>query len=433
MAIETNTMATFDAFLHEYYVDGKMMIIADAYENKLLTAMPKSATATGKGWNFGVPVEQANSAAGNYGIAKAFAQAGADVEFTGKWKDRFGFCSLDDKLIRMSQNSEGAYEPALTSKIESTRANFLASVNYQLFRTEDGDIGRLSTFVGNDVVATGTLSVNTREAASMRLKTGVALRFGSTRGGAVSAGYWTVANIQDDGVIGLQAPVSGAAVPVAGDYVYIYGDERGNTASSATTSSLAGLESWVPGTQAEASADFKGVARGLYGAPAQGIRVTATGKRPSEVLQLAGIRGRQHGAKLSHVFLHPTRFAELCSELGGQQRFGTVAGKTAVKLTKKEAERFGFSALQLANGGGDLMIIDDWACQYAYSWALELNSFSLVHDRGGFPKNRGEGTDGLKMLRSTSDNSYLFELNGYGELQCRAPGHNVCIVHSTAA
>lgn len=433
MAIETNTMATFDAFLHEYYVDGKQMIIADAYENKLLTAIPKAATAAGKGWNFGVPVEQPNSVAGNYGIAKDFAQAGADVEFSGKWKDRFGFCSLDDKLIRMSTTADGAYEPALTAKIEGTRANFMASVNYQLFRTEDGDIARASTFAGDDTGANLTLSANTQEGASMRLKTGVALRFSSARGGAVRSGYWTVSSIGDNGVIGITAPVSGAAVPVASDYVYIYGDERGNTATTATTSSLAGIESWIPGTARAVGATFKGVDTALYGAPAMGIRLDATGKRPSEALQLAGIRGRQHGAKLSHVFMHPTRFYELTSELQGQQRFGTVAGKTAVKLTKKEAERFGFSALQLANGGGDLMIIDDWACQYAFSWALELSSFKLVHDRGGFPKNRGEGTDGLKMLRSTSDNSYLFELNGYGELQCRAPGHNVCIIHSTAA
>lgn len=430
MAIATVTMTTFDGFLKQYYIDGKNLIIADAYENKLLTAIPKAANASGKTWNVGVPLEQVGGTAGNYAVAKANTTAGTDVDFSGKWKERYAFASLDDKVISLSRTSDGAFEPALTSKIASCRANFMAGVNYQLFRPESGDIGRLASFGGNPTVATGTLSTNTMIPASQRLKVNSRLQFSSARGGAVRAGTWTVANIQDNGVVGLQC-TSGSDAPVAGDYIYFHGDAQDAATSANTTGSLAGLESWVPTNQTDASADFKGVSRGLYGAVAQGVRIDATGKRPSEALALAGITARRVGAQMSQIYMHPTRFYELTSELQGQQRYQTVAGKTTVKLTKREAERFGFQALVLANGGGDVTIVDDWACQYGNSWGLEMKSWTL-RTEGAFPRNRGVGTDGLQMLRST-DTSYLFEILGYGELLCYAPGHNVCIVYSTAA
>jgi hypothetical protein len=432
MAIATVTMSTFDGFLKQYYIDGKNMIIADAYENKLLTAVPKLANAAGKTWNVGVPLEQVGGTAGNRDVAKAVTTAGTDVDFTGKWKERYAFASLDDKVISLSRTPDGAFEPALTAKIASTRTNFMAGVNYQLFRTEAGDIGRLTSFGGNNTVATGTLTTNTAVPASQRLKVNSVVQFSSARGGSVRAGTWKVVSIQDGGVLGFQdAASSGSTTPSPNDYVYFYGDAQDNATSANTTGSLAGVESWVPSNTTDALSDFKGVTRGLYGPVAQGVRIDATGKRPSEALALAGITARRVGAQMTQIYMHPTRFYELTSELQGQQRFETVRGKTTVKLTKAEADRFGFQALQLANGGGDVMIVDDWACQYAFSWGLEMRSWTL-RTQGAFPRNRGVGTDGLQMLRQDGT-SYLFEILGYGELLCYAPGHNVCIQHSTAA
>ena len=95
------------------------------------------------------------------------------------------------------------------------------------------------------------------------------------------------------------------------------------------------------------------------------------------------------------------------------------------------AAKFSFGALALSQGGGDVMIVDDWACQYNYSWAIETESLCL-HTKNAWPYVRD--LDGIKMLRNADTNgpNYVFELFGTGELLCYAPGHQACIVHSTA-
>lgn len=440
------SMSSFQALLKNWYIDRKNLYAVDAYENKLLAMVPKKTDATGFQWNVGVKAQQVVGGAGTYAQARTNANAGLDVDFVGSWKDRYHLTFIDEKVIQLSRDAEGAIAPALQTKMDSCRDQFNDSSNYQLFRSEYGEVGTVGTFVAGGVGGTLTFSANTLVPATQRLKVGHIVDFASSATPANKAALrstsWQVNNVLLNGQIVISPMIaSGSDIPVAGDTVFINGDDVDGgqiaTAPSYTSiptglKSLCGLASWIPPGGVTQSDSFKGVNRSQNSQALAGIVVSATGLKMSEALTQGGITAKRLGAKTKAIFMHPTNFQSLLEELQGQQRYTTVGGKTGVKLTAAQAAKFSFSALALSQGGGDIMIVDDWACQYNYSWALETDSLCL-HTKNPWPYVRD--LDGIKMLRNADTNgpNYVFELFGTGELLCYAPGHQAVIVHSTAA
>lgn len=451
------SMTSFQAILKNWYIDRKNLYAVDAYENKLLAAVGKKTDASGFQWNVGVKAQQVVGGAGTYAQARTNANAGLDVDFVGSWKDRYHLVFIDEKVIQLSRDAEGAIAPALQTKMDSCRDNFNDSSNFQLFRSENGEVAYLSVESTGSSGGTWTFTTNTGIPASQRLKVGsvvdlVAAASASAsplQGGSTALtkamlvpGSWTITNVLTNGQV-IASPNSVAATnytPANGDLIFINGDDIDGgiivTAPTVTSiptglKSLCGLASWCPPAGISTSDSFKTVNRSQNVQALGGIVVSATGLKMTEAFTQAGITAKRLGAKTKMIFTHPSNFQSLLSELQGQQRYVDVKGRSGVKLSAAQASKFSFPGLALSQGGGDIVIVDDWACQYNVSWALETDSLCL-HTKNPWPYVRD--LDGIKMLRNADTNgpNYVFELFGTGELLCYAPGHQAAIVHSSA-
>lgn len=433
----TVTMTAFDAMLKNVYIDKKNLYIMDAFQNKAITALPKATDATGRNWNVPIVDVSVAGTAGTYANARSNATAGNDLVFQGLWKDKFAALFLDEKTIRMSISKEGAVEPALMAKIDGVRRSFNQSVEYQAYRDEGGSVGQASTGSypggGNTTV---TFTPNTGIAATQYLKIGHVLNYGTTSDGTSLAGggtpnQLTVAKMNVNGTLQVTGTLATIQDFVAkqNQFVYIDGDAaNAGTVATATGIPLAGFKSWVPTSDPTATDLFKGLNRSQDPRGLAGIRIDATNEKVEEAfLDGADVTAR-FGGETDLILTHPTTLTKLKKELSGQNRYlkdTTYSGKPGVRMTKDQAARFGFSGLALDANGSTVTIAGAWACQSNLSWMLTTKHWKLW-TAGPFPDVRGR--DGLTMLRQT-DTSYVYELVGYGELVCYAPGMQGVLIH----
>lgn len=443
------TVATLTAIMKTYYVDEARLYQSDSYENRLMMTVPKNRDAVGETWKQPLLDGQIAGGSGDYDSTFANTTAGSQVAFTGPWKEHYGMALVEDKVMRLTTSGRGGFQPAFQVAIDSARSHYNDCTNYQLYRSEDGAIGQLASgSTGNAPVFTGGVATlqftsDTAPGALQRLKIGSVVNFSAGgpggiaagKGAAINAGNWTVTQITDTSV--LATPSVGAVSPTGSAYVYIAGDAQNAATTTSITRALAGFESWVPTTTALAETTFKTVNRAINTQARAGIRVpSAINASVNEAYITAGNKGLQLGAKTSHIFCHPVKFGQLVSELVGKQRYVDVAGKPSmpkgVKLSAKDAARFGFKALTLNQygAGGDILIVPDWACQYNVSWMVDLSKWTFTTTKEGWPFIRGQGTDGQDWFRQAST-KWLLELFGNGELICADPSKQIAIVHES--
>lgn len=444
MALSTNgttvTMSTFDALLKNVYIDKKNLYVMDAFENKALTAIPKATDATGRNWNVSVIDVSPVGTAGTYGSARSYAEAGTDTVFQGLWKDKFACLFLDEKAIRMSISKEGAVDQALTQKVDGIRRSFAQSTEYQMFRDEGGSIAQVLTGSTGGNVTTITMSANTGIPASQYLKLGHTVAFGpNADGSSLRSGRLQVTRMNINGTVGLGSGTLGTKGDTIlswgqispNDYMFIAGDGLdAGSVGTATNIPLAGFKSWIPTSDPTATDSFKGLNRSADPRGLAGVRIDGTNLKTEEAFyDGADVLGRFAGPDLDLILTHPTTLTKLKKELAGQARFVRYDGKPGVKMTKDQASSFGFQGLALDSNGREVVVAGAWACQSNLSWLLSTKHFKLWTN-GPWPDVRGR--DGLTMLRQT-DTSYVYELVGYGELVCYAPGRNGVIIHDSAA
>ena len=474
----TVTMTTFDALLKNIYVDKKNLWVMDAFKNTLLTSVTKRTDATGKNWNQPVIDTSVAGQAAQYAQARANATAGQDYVFQGLWKEKYGALFLDEKAIRMSISKEGAIDAVLANKIDSVRRIFNQSTEYQMFRDEGGSVGiGVTGSIYNTTSNTGftvTLSTNTGIPASQYIKINDILDYSSFLNGSNLTGSVTVTQINVNGTFVVTGSTPGGAGGSTANYtqatagtsysnfmtalsnaggqtgagfpVYLFkqGDAQGSTTTTQATSvggpataqyagiPLAGLASWIPATDPGSSDSFKGIGRYVDPRGLGGIRIAASQEKLTEAYMDGVAAAGRFGGEPDLVLTHTNTYIKLSKELQGQQRYaeGSFKGRPAGgAYTKGMGSKFAFKTLTVANPvGGDLQIAPAWACQTALSWVLTTKHFTLWTN-GPWPDLRGR--DGLTLLRQ-SDTSYIYELLGYGELICAAPGLNACVIHDTS-
>lgn len=416
-------MTEFDAYLKETYLDEKYLYQMDEYGNELLKLVPKKTDASGDTWT--VPIGQSSPVgdSATYASSLAAYSAGADKKFYGTWKDRFAMIALQDKVLTMSRDKKGAVTSAV-NKMEQLRKQFLESTNLQLFGDAGGAIARLGTdTILTDSLATGSLDSATKYRAQF-IKEDMALVVGPNKDGSslrsstpvyvtsVDArnGKFTIDAAQGGGTAGGgDWPASTANT----DYVFKYGD---------AAASLLGLEAWIPTSDPTVGAEFKGVVRSNDFRALSGIRIDASAKTVEEGLIDAVWEVRQYGSTADAIVVHPKRAGQLIKELAGRSSYERVS-KVGVDLaTGKKGTKamVGYKAIVIETEAGPLTIVTDSACQYQYGWVLDTKTLCF-ETAEAWPHVRDK--DGLKMLRQANEN-YIFELLGYGEFLCYAPGKN---------
>lgn len=474
---------SFQAYLKTFFVDNKMLWKLDEYGMELLGLMPKDPTAAADTWKQPVTAAGIVGGSGDQLAARLNASTGLDVAFGGTnatWKNAYHDAYIDDKTIKVTRNDEGAFKKVLEFKMDGLRQQFLQATDFQLYRDEAGAMGQLLTgTIGGTVVTTfngasvtitcQTGSFTPQTVGAMQfLKPGMVIVVGDGSGSFVGGGGAT-STILGPTQVGTTAPAGGLAGTAGGALRVISVDSVGNsfvtdyqgialgaqnggnslgnptTAGGSTSGSavyvqgnqnatIAGLASWAPLDVSIARASFKGVDRSQEVRALGGIRISANqgGSIQETVIQLVS-DARQYGANPQGVFMHYKNHAALIKSLGSSvefvrmpgQTFGTSAKAGAKAKTGRTSSVFGFEALKVAVGGRPVPVYGTAACQSNVIWGVEFDSLKFT-STGMFPQPRDE--DGLKLLRQL-DTSYIFELLGYGELLCAAPGHQAnCVL-----
>jgi hypothetical protein len=423
------TMTTFGDLMKRWYVDKKNLHRMDESTNNLLKAVKKDPTGEGDTWSQPITVNTIVGGAANYTIGRANATAGVDKVFRGTWKERYDFASIDQKVISTSKSDKGAFAPVLKLKIDGLRSHNQRMTNFQLYRDEGGAIAQISnaTSTGGGVLtsATGTFTTATKTALQYVAQNHI-LNFGPTRDGLnLRTGAVQIQGKSDlAGIFKTTSPVplSTQVTSIAdGDYVFIAGT------SGSTDSALAGLESWIPATEALAATTFKNCDRTVDTRALGGIRIDGSTAGSNEEAYIDGVSTvEQYGGAPKVIMCHTLRYAQLAKELSDRKRFVTNPGQSFDGKGKTAAISYG--GLSLDGGEGEVVVVKDAACQYGYSWILNPDDFTL-YSAGTWPFVRGVGTDNLQMLRATDSGAYITELFAYGEFVCSQPGKNAIIVH----
>ena len=124
-------------------------------------------------------------------------------------------------------------------------------------------------------------------------------------GTSLRTGTYSVVKVLNGSVVMTGSAGANGNSAAAADYGYIDGD---------ATVALAGLDSWVPSTDALASTTFKTVNRGQDARALGGIRINASGLRITEAFIQAGddvaVLVRQDDIGIDrifpHIFIEPT-------------------------------------------------------------------------------------------------------------------------------
>lgn len=448
MATQNFSEASLDADLKQWYEEEGEICSSDEYVNKFLLMIQKGRmkpNAEGKQYNEYVRLQKVAGVTGNYNATKASFTSGLQADIQGYWKKRFGRVAVEESAVILSRSKRGAFEPAIELAINSLRSAFNDATNYALYRSQNGVLGKLAAgLTGYDGAVTFSFATNSGVAAMQRVRIGTQLQFGTTKAGSVRTGIWSVTNVTDTGFQATNS-VANPSMPSGSDYAFIYGDaQNGNTATdnqndagTAGCYQIAGLEDYHPLDAATRVLTFKGLPKTNVQAACGVLIQPGQGTSNVTAYTQAMAKSRAIGAGTTYMLCHPQRYAEVCSELQDQQRYAmapkSIKGKPALKkgvsLTPEMAEKFSFDALAIKGGGnGDVVIVDDWACQYNVSWALDVDKYELKHTPKGWPFVRDTGGDWFRA----DGTSMFLEMWGIGEFICRDPGHAVVVLHDPA-
>ncbi len=431
MAAGNITVLNQADMLKRWYMDAKNLHRMDDQKNPLLGLIDKDPTGNGESWTVAVDVQNAGNGAPVYETALANTSAGVKKKFLGSFKNRYDVITIDQKVISATKGApKGAFAPSLKTSIDGMRRQNQKMTNFQLYRDQNGSIGQIGAGFTS---ATGTLASATKS-ISQYIWNGAVLHFGPNKDGtSLRAGQVTIAGKDDaTGVFRTVAPtaLSTQITSIAdGDYVFFSGASGTiptGVVGAGDAVNLAGLETWIPPTEALAQTTLFGCDRSTDSRALGGIRITATGESNEEAYIDAVTQVETYAGTPKVIFCHTLRYAQLQKEMSDRIRFNKLDGKSFAKRGASDA-RFSFKGLVLDGASGEVTVMKDPACQFGYSWILDPETLCLLSmDTWPFVRN-GDGAGSL--LRDNSGTGYTSSLFGYGEMLCYAPGQNGIIIH----
>jgi hypothetical protein len=394
-------LTSFASALKSHYTNDRVenMVYQD---NPLLALMPKMESFGGK--NLPIPIIYGNP----QGTSATFATAQAN-KTSSKLKDfvltrvrDYSLASIDNETLEASKGNANAFMEAATTEIDGALHSCSRRLAIAMYGSGSGSIGQV--LAG----ATGTTFTLKNTDDVTNFEVGQELVFSTADGGgSVKAGSVTVNGIdRDSGVITVDALTAIAATVGAAtnDYVFQQGDYDAR---------LSGLRAWVPDS-APASTAFFGVDRTADVTRLGGIRFDGSAMPIEEALIGAASRVAREGGKPGHCFMNYSKFADLEKALGSKVQYVDV---------KANAE-IGFRGIQINGPRGPIKVIPDQNCPSKRAFMLQMDVWKL-YTLGKAP--RILDADGMKMLREAASDSVEIRVGWYGQMGCRAPGHNVNI------
>lgn len=462
MTAQALTIPQVLAITKTYFVEEGALFESDTYDNRWLQLVPKMADAQGDSCKQPLLDGQIAGNSGDYASAMAGITAGSQVAFTLPWVNRYQGGLVDDKLARLTTTNRGGFIQAKELVIRSAGSHFNDCTEYQLLRSSNGAMGRVASGSAGPSWTAGTMTITCTADTSVnvlqRIKTngttaangivgGTILNFsaGGPAGiaagaaGPIQAGDWVVTGIGDTS-FSVQPLGVGAVMPTGSAYIYAKGDAQNMASGTNVIASFAGTQDWQPSFLDSTNFVMGGVDRSVNTLGRAGQRVTAPGSI-HEAFIAGGNKAMLRGAKTSHVILHPDRWNDLVNELQDAKRYfpgnskqqGSAAMPKGMKLSARDAARFGFDAISLSQyGGREISFVPTWACPSNISFMVDMSKYKFRHSKEGFPYNRGVMMDNADWFRQASVN-WLLELFGIAQQTCADPSKQVTILHTPSS
>lgn len=310
--------------------------------------------------------------------------------------------SVDNEALLASRSNKGAQAKAIDTAVKSATYEFGRAMGNAVFGSGNGARG----YVGTSGISTTALTLsNANDVVNFEVGMEVELSSAGTVATLRSGSATITAINRTTGVLTTDSnwtsQISGAT---DADYIARKGD---------TAACLAGLEAWCPNSTPGA---LFGVTRTVDTTRLAGSRISGSGAPEEEVIVDAAVEAGINGGRPDLLVMHPKRFGEMQKNL--------MAKSWSQVPIKTDVAKIAFRGISMPGPSGDIKIMSDPQCPYAYGWLVKKSAFELCH-LGKFPHFSEE--DGLKFSRESSDDALEFRLKMYGNLLCHEPKHNVCI------
>lgn len=331
--------------------------------------------------------------------AQSYRNVTSSVAFLLTRVKDYGIGRVDSETMRSTRSDLGGFLRVLDREMTNCLLTLQKRTAIALYRTTNGWSGKIAaggvagsvltlenkSDVVNFHVGETIIADDTETGASPRVD-----------GGSDPAMEVTAIDF-DAGT--LTVSLSGVT-PVAGDFLFNYGDE---------SASFAGLADWVPLT-APTSTPFFGVDRSVNPVRLGGHRINDTSLSIEETIQNLCAKISFSGGAPDKCFMNPLQVKQLALELD-----------TKVVRDPGGTGKSGFSGVAISTPTGDLEVLGDPACPENRGYVLEMDSWELIHLD---PLPHVVDDEGLRMLRVSDADQIEFRARLWGNLACHAPGHN---------
>jgi hypothetical protein len=407
-------LTTFDAALKQHYTD--QAVENQVYmDNPLLALMPKYENFGGR--NLPITTIWGNPQGRSATFARAQARSLlsnsklSDFLLT-RVKD-YSIATIDNETIEASKGDANAMLEAATVEVDGAINSLTRSLAVAAYRSGYGDIGQVTGAVNTTTLTLSNASDITNFEVGMELtvsatQSGAERALGSSGNGLLVTSIDRVA-----GTLGFVAAINDATngIPAiaAADYIFIRGDH-----SSSSRTKVSGLEAWLPFTAPTSGDNFFHIDRSLDVTRLAGQRLDISAGPIEEGLIDAAAQVGREGGKLSHYFMTYAKYAELEKALGSKVQY----------IDLKVNAEVGFRGIVINGPRGPIKVIADQNCPSNRVFGLSMDMWKLYSLGKAV---RVIDTDGMTMLRQAAADGVEVRYGFYGNLGCKAPGHNIVL------
>jgi hypothetical protein len=394
------TVTTLDGVLKQYYDDIKVKLMQYG-ESTLLAVMPRMTKFTGK--NLPIPILFSTPAGRGTTVARAqtAAMPARTEDFVLTRAKDYGVVTIENEALEASEGDKGAFVSARVTEIDGMFKQLVRSLSTALYGTGSGSIGNVGS------LSTVTLTLSDIEQI-VNFDIDMEISASSADASGARVGTATVTGINyDDGTLTTDSNwTAQIASLTAGDFLQVSGD---------LAAKVTGLAGWIPSSAPDSTAFF-GVDRSVSPNRLGGIRIPASvapsGIAIEEKILRSVARVAREGAKPDLFVCNFAQFANLQSSLGTRVSYGEVPTNDG---------EFGFRSIQITCGTNVVDVLADAYCPSNVGWIIQKDTWKLYSLK---EVPRFENTDGLQMLRQTTNDGVEVRAKYYAQLGCVAPGFN---------
>lgn len=323
----------------------------------------------------------------------------------------YGTGSIDRETMHTAKTNKASFVDSL----ENQQDGLILTIGERLadwaYKNGGGSCGRIAT----GGISGATIRLDDIVDAQNFQENGVYELAGNDGlSGNIEAGSLTCVSVdRATGLLTFSGNVAaGVPTAAAGQYIFPAGDHANEYADAYGKRVIVGLDGWIPMT-APTSTPFFGMNRAKDPVRLGGCRYDGRGAPIEESVQKALANFGTLGAtKIDMLLMNDERVAELAIGLGNRVKYETITSKDG---------KIGFEGITFVGPKGKVAAFGTPHCKTDRVYALQKDTWRFLTMRK-FPEFIED--DGLTIRRHATEDSYSWEMVGYGQLACKMPGKN---------